>query len=148
MSTSWIPQIRHADKRGTLRLTTMTDLTRQRSPQTTLSGVHPSYSTHTTLGVGGRLQAFGLKGRARTPSTRRPGERAVASRRRAVRERGVGGCRMTSLLEEERYSSSRRDVIRHPPLRGFLFFLFFFKNFIFKKIKLKKIKKLFFYFKN
>ena len=58
----------HSLKKGVASRLVEEDLFR--GPQKTPYGVHPSYPTHTTLGVGGLLQVFDLKGRARRPRTR------------------------------------------------------------------------------
>ena len=87
-SGTTIPQIDVSDNVSTSPLRTSSSKGVECPLRTTLHGVHPPYSTHTTLGVGGLLLSSGQKGRAQAPSTRGLGERAQLERSERPRARG------------------------------------------------------------
>ena len=132
-SGTTIPQIDVSDNVSTSPLRTSSSKGVECPLRTTLHGVHPPYSTHTTLGVGGLLLSSGQKGRAQAPSTRGLGERAQLER--SERPRARGGWRWywtspTLLLAKAR---SKVGEVQYHLLRlgGELFLPPFFLKFLF-----------------
>ena len=142
--TSWatrIPQIRHSDDVSTSLMRTLSFMEVILSSQKSLHGVHPSYSTHTALGVGGWLSAFGWKGRARPLVRRgRASERSSSRRRETASEGWVYIFMMYLLVRGVTTPLTRRYIIKmYSSLEEYLVSSFFIKIIFIKKINFKKI---------